>query len=157
MFCLDACLCEGVGSPGTGVIDSCELPCECWELNPGTLEKQPVLSTAEHRSQHHLSIFKMTISLMTFLKWQHVLLDNLKFKVKGEMFLETIRKQTEMRKGSPSSKCQRNMVLCTPGFHKCRVQNAEKWTNKQTNKQIKRKPHFCWFKTLSLGNLLHQP
>lgn len=25
----------------------CELPCGCWELNPGTLEGQPVLVTAE--------------------------------------------------------------------------------------------------------------
>ena len=35
------CLCEGVGSAGTGVTDSCELPCGCWELNPGPLEEQP--------------------------------------------------------------------------------------------------------------------
>jgi hypothetical protein len=27
--------CEGVISPGTGVSDSCELPCGCRELNPG--------------------------------------------------------------------------------------------------------------------------
>ena len=26
-------LCENVGSPGTEVIDSCELPCGCWELS----------------------------------------------------------------------------------------------------------------------------
>jgi hypothetical protein len=47
VFCLDLCLCEGVRSPGTGIIDNCELPCGCWELNPGPLEEQPVLSTAE--------------------------------------------------------------------------------------------------------------
>jgi hypothetical protein len=28
-------------------VDSCELPCGCWELNPGTLEEQPVLLTTE--------------------------------------------------------------------------------------------------------------
>ena len=26
---------EGVRSPETGVADDCELPCRCWELNPG--------------------------------------------------------------------------------------------------------------------------
>ena len=36
---------EGIGSPGTGVTDSCELPCGCWELNPGPLEEQSVLLT----------------------------------------------------------------------------------------------------------------
>jgi len=38
---------EELGSPGTGVTDSCELPCECWELNPSPLEEQPVLLTTE--------------------------------------------------------------------------------------------------------------
>jgi E3 ubiquitin-protein ligase NEDD4 len=38
---------EGVGSPGIGVTDSCELPCGCWELNSGPLKKQPVLLTTE--------------------------------------------------------------------------------------------------------------
>lgn len=33
---------EGVGSPGTGVTDSCELACGYWELNPGALEEQSV-------------------------------------------------------------------------------------------------------------------
>ena len=48
MFCLpDVCLCEGVGSPGIGVTDSCELSCGCWELNLGPLEEQPVLLTIE--------------------------------------------------------------------------------------------------------------
>ena len=43
MLCLYVCLCEGVRSPGTGITDSCELPCACWELNPCPLEEQPVL------------------------------------------------------------------------------------------------------------------
>ena len=30
-----------------GVIDNCELPCGCWELNLGPLEEQPVLLIAE--------------------------------------------------------------------------------------------------------------
>ena len=36
-----------VSDPGTGVTSTCELPCGCWELNPGPLEEQPVLLTAE--------------------------------------------------------------------------------------------------------------
>jgi hypothetical protein len=36
---LPACLCEGVTSPGTEATDSGELPCGCWELNLGPLEK----------------------------------------------------------------------------------------------------------------------
>ena len=39
---------EGVGFPRTGATDSCELPYGLWELNPGPLEKQSVLLTAEH-------------------------------------------------------------------------------------------------------------
>jgi hypothetical protein len=38
---------EGVRSLGTGVRDSYELPCGCWELNLGPPEKQPVLLRAE--------------------------------------------------------------------------------------------------------------
>jgi hypothetical protein len=47
VFCLHAYLCESAGSFGTGVIDSCELPCGCWEVNPGPLEEQPMLLTDE--------------------------------------------------------------------------------------------------------------
>ena len=35
------------GSPASGVTDGCELPCGCWESNPGPLEEQPVLLTTE--------------------------------------------------------------------------------------------------------------
>lgn len=28
-------VCIGVGCPGTGVTESCGLPCGCWELNLG--------------------------------------------------------------------------------------------------------------------------
>ena len=38
---------EGVGSPRTGVIDGCEPPCRCQELNSGLLEEQPVLLTTK--------------------------------------------------------------------------------------------------------------
>lgn len=47
MFCLYVRLCEDAISPETGVTDSCELPCECWKLNPSPLEKQLELLTAE--------------------------------------------------------------------------------------------------------------
>ena len=38
---LHFCLCEDVGSLGTGVTDSCKLLCGCWELNSGPLEDIP--------------------------------------------------------------------------------------------------------------------
>lgn len=36
---------QDTGSPGTGVRDSCELPCGWWELNLDPLEEQQVLLT----------------------------------------------------------------------------------------------------------------
>jgi hypothetical protein len=39
VFYLHVCLCEGVESSAMGVRDSCELPCSCWELSPGPLER----------------------------------------------------------------------------------------------------------------------
>ena len=47
VFRLHVYLCESVRGPGTGSIDSCELPCGRGELNPVPLEEQPVLRTAE--------------------------------------------------------------------------------------------------------------
>jgi hypothetical protein len=61
VFCLHVCLFEGVIFPGTGVIDSCEQPCGCWDLNLGPLEEQPVLLTAKSSLQPP-TIF----NLMTF-------------------------------------------------------------------------------------------
>lgn len=37
VFCLNARQCEGVRSPGSRVIDHCQLPYRCWELIPGLL------------------------------------------------------------------------------------------------------------------------
>ena len=34
---------EGVRIPGTGVIDSCEPPCGCWDLNTGPPEHSVLL------------------------------------------------------------------------------------------------------------------
>ena len=31
-----------IGSFGTGVIDGCHHPCECWKLNPGPLQEEGV-------------------------------------------------------------------------------------------------------------------
>jgi hypothetical protein len=40
-------VCVRVSPPGTEVTGSCELPCGCWELNLGPLDKQPMLLTTE--------------------------------------------------------------------------------------------------------------
>jgi hypothetical protein len=42
-FCCLQKLEKGTSSSGTGVTDSYELPCGCWELNLGLLEEQMVL------------------------------------------------------------------------------------------------------------------
>ena len=49
IYIVHACLVlaeAAVGFPGTGVIDSCELPCGCWELNLGPLQEQQGLLAA---------------------------------------------------------------------------------------------------------------
>ena len=54
VLCLHVYLCECARSLRTGVADGGELPCGCWELNPGSLEEQLVLLTAEPSLQPHL-------------------------------------------------------------------------------------------------------
>ena len=49
-----AYMCKGVGSPETGVTDSCELPFKCWELKLSPLEEEAVLLTAESSLQPNL-------------------------------------------------------------------------------------------------------
>ena len=49
--------CEGVRTPGTGSSDSCELPCGCWELNPGPQEEQSVLLTTDPSLQPLRTMF----------------------------------------------------------------------------------------------------
>jgi hypothetical protein len=44
---LPVCFCEGAGLPRIGIIDNCELPCGCWELNLSPLEEQPMLLTTK--------------------------------------------------------------------------------------------------------------
>ena len=48
---------KGVESPGTGVTDSCELPCGWWALNLGRLEGQLVLLTCEPSLQPLAPLF----------------------------------------------------------------------------------------------------
>jgi hypothetical protein len=48
-----------VGFPGTGIRDNHELPCGCLELNPGLLERQPVLLTTEKSLQLPSLCFEM--------------------------------------------------------------------------------------------------
>jgi hypothetical protein len=43
-------------STGTGVIDSCEVPCACWELNPDPLQWQQVLLRTEPSLQPFISL-----------------------------------------------------------------------------------------------------
>lgn len=38
---------EGTGYPGTGIMDSYESPCGCWESNSDPLQQQQVLLTTE--------------------------------------------------------------------------------------------------------------
>lgn len=46
-----------VGSYGTGVPDSCEKPCRCWESNPSPLEDHLVLLAAEPSLQPQQKCF----------------------------------------------------------------------------------------------------
>ena len=52
-------MCIGVKAlaPGTGVVDSCELPSGYWELSSGPPEEQPVLLTVEFPLSPYLFMF----------------------------------------------------------------------------------------------------
>lgn len=52
---------ESAPSPGTGVTDSCESPCECWEPSPGLLEAANALN--HWAMSPAFSPFKMYFSL----------------------------------------------------------------------------------------------
>lgn len=70
VFCLDAYLCKGFGSPGTGVTNSCELSCQHWKLNSHVLKEQLVLLTAESPFQP----FTIFLFLFPFLfEWFYYL------------------------------------------------------------------------------------
>lgn len=42
---------QGIGSPDTGVTDTCELPHGCWESNLGSPQEQHMLSTTSPHLQ----------------------------------------------------------------------------------------------------------
>jgi hypothetical protein len=52
---LPACMAAGQKRAPDLIVDGCEAPCGCWELNSGSLQEQPV----SHFSSPHL-IIKMT-------------------------------------------------------------------------------------------------
>lgn len=49
---------DSVRSPGTRVTNGCEMPCRCWEPNPGSLQDQQVLLNSEPslQPQFHVSL-----------------------------------------------------------------------------------------------------
>ena len=81
IFCLlclctmyEQCLQEGAGSPGTRVLDNCELPSGCWELSLGPLEEWPVLPNAEsslYRSSYMASKKVLIIILYAWVFCLH--------------------------------------------------------------------------------------
>lgn len=50
---------EGTGCPGTGLMDSCEPPCGCWESNLDPLQQQVLLTTEPSVRPPRLSILYM--------------------------------------------------------------------------------------------------
>ena len=48
---------EGIGSPGGRIIDACEPPSGCQELNQGPLNEQLVLLPAKLSLQHLVQVF----------------------------------------------------------------------------------------------------
>ena len=44
------------------IIDGCEPPCGCWELNSGPLEEQTMLLTSEPSLQPHIRTFLMSLN-----------------------------------------------------------------------------------------------
>ena len=59
---------EGVWSLDTGINNSCELPCGCWESNLDPLPEQRLLLTTETSHQLLIHLFKC-ILLLVCLKW----------------------------------------------------------------------------------------
>lgn len=58
---------EGAGSPRTGVIDACKLPCGCLDLNLGPLQEQQELLATEPCL--HLYVFKSKLNYTLSLCW----------------------------------------------------------------------------------------
>lgn len=74
VFCLLICLSvmtqggqKSVGPPEVGVRDSCEPPCEYWDMTLGPLEKQPLLLPTKLSLQTLLLFLVGTYSIQ---KWK---------------------------------------------------------------------------------------
>lgn len=48
---------KGIRSPGTSVIDTCQLPHECWKPNSGTLKEQKMFLSAKSWLQPHVNCY----------------------------------------------------------------------------------------------------
>ena len=56
--------------PGTGVINDCELPCGCWELNLGPLEEQQLVLLTTEPSLQPVSDFLMLMCQTVLVRWE---------------------------------------------------------------------------------------
>ena len=65
-------LCEGPRSSGTGVTDSCELPCRCWELNQTFKKKGQCSQSLSHLSSPQNQILKSMIMVLVLVCVCHV-------------------------------------------------------------------------------------
>ena len=84
---LYVCFCEGEISSGTEVIGSCELPCGCWELNPGcSLEEYSMLLTTPVSILCCLSNYAFHILLETIVFGWVNTLTQLKNTLNGFLF-----------------------------------------------------------------------
>lgn len=54
---------EGIRSPRIGVRDGCEPTCRDWELNPGSLEQQPLFLNTEPSFQSLKHVLIETLSI----------------------------------------------------------------------------------------------
>jgi hypothetical protein len=72
------------------IIDGCEPPCGCWELNSGPLEEQPVLLTSEPSFQSPFSALKQSqeedldlVSKLTLVIWREGTVETKRPKMKA--------------------------------------------------------------------------
>ena len=82
IFSLHVCLCEGVRSPRTGIIDSCDKPCGYWDLYLGPLKEQTMLLTDE-TSLQPLGQISNSRSSMSATWWNLILLATIKILPKN--------------------------------------------------------------------------
>ena len=56
------------GSPGTGVTDSFELLCRCWELNQGPLEEHLVEKLLSHFSSPRVHVLIYEVHYVRYMR-----------------------------------------------------------------------------------------